>query len=162
VILPNGTTQLLGQPTGAYNYTWTPTTNLSASTVQNPTAVLAESTIFTLNVSDGLCSGSDTVLIKVYDSICQAPFVYIPNAFSPNKDGKNDQLYVRGQYIYEFVFRVYDRWGELVWETNKINEGWDGTFRGKLLDPDVYDYYLQVTCVGGLENIIKGNVTLIR
>lgn len=162
VILPNGTTQLLGQPTGAYNYTWTPTTNLSATNVQNPTAVLAESTIFTLNVSDGLCSGSDTVLIKVYDSICQAPFVYIPNAFSPNKDGKNDQLYVRGQYIYEFVFRVYDRWGELVWETNKINEGWDGTFRGKLLDPDVYDYYLQVTCVGGLENIIKGNVTLIR
>ena len=162
VILPNTSTQLLGQPTGPYNFSWTPATNLSATNVQNPTAILAETSIFTLQVSDGICSGSDTVLIKVYDSICQAPFVYIPNAFSPNKDGKNDQLFVRGQYIYEFVFRVYDRWGELVWETNKLNEGWDGTYKGKLLDPDVYDYYLQVTCVGGLENIIKGNVTLIR
>ncbi|MFM6945771.1 MAG: PKD domain-containing protein [Flavobacteriales bacterium] len=162
VILPNTSTQLLGQPTGNYNYSWTPTSNLSASNVQNPTAILAETSIFTLQVSDGLCSGSDTVLVKVYDSICQEPYVYVPNAFSPNKDGKNDLLFVRGQYIYEFVFRVYDRWGELVWETNKLDQGWDGTYKGKLLDPDVFDYYLQVTCVGGLENIIKGNITLIR
>jgi hypothetical protein len=49
-----------------------------------------------------------------------------------------------------------------VWETTNLSEGWDGTFRGKLLDPDVFDYYLQATCVGGLENIIKGNITLIR
>ena len=162
VILPNSSTQLFGQPSGTYTYTWSPNSNLSAANIQNPTAVLAETTIFTLTVNDGLCFGSDTVLIKVYDSICQKPFVYIPNAFSPNKDGNNDKLYVRGQYIYEFVFRVYDRWGELVWETTKIDEGWDGTFRGKLLDPDVYDYYLKVTCVGGLQNIIKGNITLIR
>ena len=162
VILPNTSTQLLGQPTGAYTYNWSPSQNLSSATTQNPTALLDQTTLFTLTVSDGLCSGSDTVLVKVYDSICQAPFVYIPNAFSPNKDGSNDKLYVRGQYIFEFVFRVYDRWGELVWETSNINDGWDGTYRGKLLDPDVYDYYLQVTCIGGLENIIKGNVTLIR
>jgi gliding motility-associated-like protein len=113
-------------------------------------------------VSDGLCTGSDTVLIKVFDSICGAPFVFIPNAFSPNKDGQNDKLYVRGPFIESFIFRVYDRWGELVWETTNLSEGWDGTFRGKLLDPDVFDYYLQATCVGGLESIIKGNVTLIR
>jgi gliding motility-associated-like protein len=162
VILPNTSTQLLGQPTGAYTYNWSPSQNLSSATTQNPTALLDQTTLFTLTVSDGLCSGSDTVLVKVYDSICQEPFVYIPNAFSPNKDGNNDKLYVRGLYIFEFVFRVYDRWGELVWETSNINDGWDGTYRGKLLDPDVYDYYLQVTCIGGLENIIKGNITLIR
>jgi gliding motility-associated-like protein len=162
VILPNTSTQLLGQPTGSYTYNWSPSQNLSSATTQNPTALLDQTTLFTLTVSDGLCSGSDTVLVKVYDSICQEPFVYIPNAFSPNKDGNNDKLYVRGQYIFEFVFRVYDRWGELVWETSNINDGWDGTYRGKLLDPDVYDYYLQVTCIGGLENIIKGNITLIR
>jgi hypothetical protein len=162
VILPNTSTQLLGQPTGAYTYNWSPSQNLSSATTQNPTALIDQTTLFTLTVSDGLCSGSDTVLVKVYDSICQEPFVYIPNAFSPNKDGNNDKLYVRGQYIFEFVFRVYDRWGELVWETSNINDGWDGTYRGKLLDPDVYDYYLQVTCIGGLENIIKGNITLIR
>jgi gliding motility-associated-like protein len=162
VILPNSTTQLSGVPIGNYLYSWTPTSGLSSSNISNPQATLSETTLFTLTVSDGLCTGSDTVLVKVYDNICGAPFVFIPNAFSPNKDGNNDKLYVRGPFIESFVFRVYDRWGELVWETTQLSEGWDGTYRGKLLDPDVYDYYLQATCVGGLENIIKGNVTLIR
>jgi gliding motility-associated-like protein len=162
IILPNTSTQLTGLPIGAFTYSWTPTTGLSNAIISNPQATLEQTTLYTLTVSDGLCSGSDTVLIKVYDSICASPFVFIPNAFSPNKDGNNDKLYVRGSFIESFVFRVYDRWGELVWETTNLSEGWDGTFRGKLLDPDVYDYYLQATCVGGLENIIKGNVTLIR
>jgi gliding motility-associated-like protein len=162
VILPNASAQLTGLPIGAFSYLWTPALGLSNATISNPQATLEQTTLFTFTVSDGLCSGSDTVLIKVYDNICGAPFVFIPNAFSPNKDGHNDKLYVRGPFIETFVFRVYDRWGELVWETTSLTEGWDGTFRGKLLDPDVYDYYLQATCVGGLENIIKGNITLIR
>jgi len=162
IILPNASSQLSAMPVGNYTYNWTPTLGLSNPSIANPQATIEQTTIYTLTVSDGLCSGSDTVLIKVFDSICGAPFVYIPNAFSPNKDGQNDKLYVRGPFIESFVFRVYDRWGELVWETTHLTEGWDGTFRGKLLDPDVYDYYLQATCVGGLENIIKGNVTLIR
>lgn len=162
VILPNASSQLSGFPQGPYTYTWTPTTGLSNSVISSPQAVLDQTTLYTLTVSDGLCSGSDTVLIKVYDSICAFPFIYIPNAFSPNKDGHNDKLFVRGPFIESFVFRVYDRWGELVWQTTNLSEGWDGTWRGKLLDPDVFDYYLQVTCVGGLENVIKGNITLIR
>jgi gliding motility-associated-like protein len=162
IILPNASSQLTGLPSGNFTYTWTPTLGLSNPSIANPQATIEQTTVFTLNVSDGLCTGSDTVLIKVFDSICGAPFVFIPNAFSPNKDGQNDKLYVRGPFIESFIFRVYDRWGELVWETTNLTEGWDGTFRGKLLDPDVYDYYLQATCVGGLENIIKGNVTLIR
>ena len=162
ILLPNTTSQLSGFPVGAFVYSWTPTTGLSNPDIANPQALIDQTTLYTLTVSDGLCSGSDTVLIKVYDSICASPFVFIPNAFSPNKDGNNDKLYVRGPFIESFVFRVYDRWGELVWETTNLTEGWDGTFRGKLLDPDVYDYYLQVTCIGGLENIIKGNVTLIK
>ncbi|MDP4722702.1 MAG: gliding motility-associated C-terminal domain-containing protein [Crocinitomicaceae bacterium] len=162
IILPNASSQLTGLPSGNFTYTWTPTLGLSNPSIANPQATIEQTTVFTLNVSDGLCTGSDTVLIKVFDSICGAPFVFIPNAFSPNKDGQNDKLYVRGPFIESFIFRVYDRWGELVWETTNLTEGWDGTFRGKLLDPDVYDFYLQATCVGGLENIIKGNVTLIR
>jgi gliding motility-associated-like protein len=162
IVLPNGTSQLTGLPVGSYTYLWSPPTGLSNETISNPQATLEQTTQYTLTISDGLCSGSDTVLIKVYDNICGTPFVFIPNAFSPNKDGHNDKLYVRGPFIEVFVFRVYDRWGELVWETTNLSEGWDGTFRGKLLDPDVYDYYLQATCVGGLESIIKGNITLIR
>ena len=60
------------------------------------------------------------------------------------------------------TFRVYDRWGELVFESFDRLDGWDGKFRDKLLDPDTYDYYLKVTCIDDVESIIKGNVTLLR
>jgi gliding motility-associated-like protein len=64
--------------------------------------------------------------------------------------------------VEKMVLRIYDRWGELVFESFDRADGWDGTFRGKPMDPDTYDYYLKVTCIGGLEEIIKGNVTLMR
>jgi hypothetical protein len=50
----------------------------------------------------------------------------------------------------------------LVFESNDVSYGWDGTYRGVLLQPDVYDYYLDVTCIGGLKSITKGNITLMR
>ncbi|MCO4814559.1 MAG: T9SS type B sorting domain-containing protein, partial [Flavobacteriales bacterium] len=62
----------------------------------------------------------------------------------------------------EMVFRIYDRLGELVFESFERPYGWDGTFRGKLMNPDVYDYYLKVTCIDQVETIIKGNFQLIR
>jgi len=60
------------------------------------------------------------------------------------------------------VLRVYDRWGEKVFETSDQSLGWDGTFRGKAVDPAVYVYYLEATCIGNEEFFKKGNVTLIR
>ncbi|MFT5778669.1 MAG: gliding motility-associated-like protein, partial [Crocinitomicaceae bacterium] len=86
----------------------------------------------------------------------------VPNAFTPDGSSDNDILYVRGALIKDMVFRVYDRWGELVFESFDRNDGWDGNFRGKPMDPDTYDYYLKVTCLDDIESIIKGNVTLIR
>ena len=77
-------------------------------------------------------------------------------------DGINDILYVRGHPNSEIVFRVYDRWGELVFETFDINFGWDGMFKGKESDPAVFDYYLEVLCPGDEKFFKKGNVTLIR
>ena len=162
IILPNTSSQLTGLPMGSYAYSWSPTLGLSNSNIANPQAVIDQTMIYTLTVTDGMCFGTDTVIIKVVDSICSLPYVFVPNAFSPNKDGHNDKLYVRGPYIESFIFRVFDRWGELVWECTTLTEGWDGTYKGKLLDPDVYDYYLEVTCLGGLQNIFKGNITLIR
>lgn len=152
---------LNGAPNG-YAYSWTPTTGISSPNSQSTSAFIEETTLFTLNVTDGICTKSDTVLVKVFEFICDDPFVYVPNAFSPNGDNENDVLYVRGNLVKEMVFRVYDRWGELVFESFDRSQGWDGTFRGKELDPDTYDYYLKVTCVDDYESIIKGNVTLMR
>ena len=119
-------------------------------------------TTFTVLISDGICQKSDTVTVQAFPFVCDDPFVFVPNAFTPNGDKENDVLYVYGAMIQGILFRIYDRWGELVFETSERSTGWDGTFRGKLLDPDVYDYYLKVDCVDGYENIIKGNITLMR
>ncbi|MES2799124.1 MAG: T9SS type B sorting domain-containing protein [Bacteroidota bacterium] len=160
-IAEGGTTTLLGQPSG-YSYQWTPAAGLISPTSQNTDAQVDQTTIYTLSVSDGICTKSDTVQIKVFEFICGQPFIFIPNAFTPNGDNENDVLYVRGVLIQDMIFRVFDRWGELVFESNDRLIGWDGTFRGKNLDPDVYDYYLKAVCIDGEESIIKGNVTLMR
>jgi gliding motility-associated-like protein len=156
-----GTTILSGQPSG-YFYEWVPPIGLDNPNMQQTNAEVTSSTLYTLNVSDGICTKSDTVFIKVYEFICDEPFIFIPNAFSPNGDGENDVLYVRGPLIEKMVFRIFDRWGEMVFETEDRLQGWDGTFREKQLDPDVYDYYLKAYCIDGQESIIKGNITLMR
>jgi gliding motility-associated-like protein len=153
---------LIGEPSGYASYSWTPTNGLTDPNTQSTNALIEESTLFTLSVSDGICTKSDTTFVKSFTFICGDPYIYIPNAFSPNGDQDNDVLYVRGALIKDMVFRVYDRWGELVFESLDRLEGWNGEFRNKPLEPDTYDYYLKVTCIDDIESIITGNVTLIR
>ena len=161
-VAAGSTVTLFGSPSGLTSYQWTPEEGLSAPSNQQTDAVINEDIIYTLSVSDGICSRADTVSLKVFEIICEDPFVFVPNAFSPNGDGYNDVLYVRGLYIEKVIFRIFDRWGEMVFESQDVSQGWDGVFRDSPLQPDVYDYYLDVTCVGGLKSIVKGNVTLIR
>jgi gliding motility-associated-like protein len=157
-----GTVTLYGSPSGLDSYSWSPANGLSDPTMQQTNAVVNQTTIYTLTVTDGACTRSDTTEVKIYEVICDDPYVFIPNAFSPNGDNENDVLYVRGIWIEKMIFRIFDRWGELVFESTEVANGWDGSFRGKKLDPDVYDFYLDVTCVGGLKSITKGNVTLMK
>jgi gliding motility-associated-like protein len=162
IVAPGTVVTLFGDPSGMSSYMWTPSELVVSPISQQTDATINEDIIFTLTVSDGICSRQDTVEIKVYEIICEDPYVFIPNAFSPNGDNENDVLYVRGIWIEKMIFRIFDRWGELVFESTDVAYGWDGSFRGKMLDPDVYDFYLDVTCIGGLKSITKGNVTLMK
>jgi len=88
-----------------------------------------------------------------------------PNAFSPNGDGHNDYFTLEGwkSCLVEFEVRIYDRWGEKVYDSKDILQGWDGTYRGKPLDPAVFVYYISAKLVSsGQEITKKGNVSLIR
>ena len=67
-----------------------------------------------------------------------------------------------GPQIESMLLRVYNRWGELVFESTDPKLGWDGSYKNRKLDPDVYDYYLEVTCIGGNSEIIKGNITILK
>ena len=136
--------------------------SLEQPTQQQTTATVPQTTCYTVEITDNGCKKKDTVWVKTYGFVCGDPYIFIPNAFSPNGDHENDQLLVRGDVLEKMIFRVYSRWGELLFETQDRGVGWDGTFKGKPMDPDVYDYYLQGTCYGGYEFILKGNVTLIH
>ncbi|MFA7274883.1 MAG: gliding motility-associated C-terminal domain-containing protein [Crocinitomicaceae bacterium] len=156
-----GISVLTATPPGA-SYSWTPTTGLSNPLSQITEAVVNQDTEFTVVVTDGICTNTAKTKVTVFEYSCADPYIFVPNAFSPNADQENDVLFVRSQILDQILFRVFNRWGELVFETTDISKGWDGTFNGKLMDPDVYDYYLKAVCIDGQENIIKGNVTLLR
>lgn len=105
-----------------------------------------------------------------YDTLANYPItvlkegsIFIPNTFTPNGDGKNDLLKVHGPNYKEFYFAIYNRFGEMVFETTDATQGWDGVYKSKPSDPGVYGYYLKAKCPGdAIETFKKGNVTLIR
>jgi len=162
VLVPKGGMISLSALPNGYHYSWLPSTVVTSPSSQNTTAKVFENTLFTVSISDDICTKSATILIKVYDYICDDPSVYIANAFSPNGDGNNDVLNIHGQMIKVLTFRIFDRWGEMVFETHERGVGWDGTYKGKKLDPDVYDYYLKVKCIDNVDSVVKGNVTLLK
>lgn len=161
VIVSGGSTQLIAAPAG-YSYNWTPGGSLDDSTAPNPIASPENTTVYTLSVIDGECTASDTVSIRVLDLICGPPNIYVPNAFTPNDDKKNEKLYVRGINLTQVHLVIFNRWGEVVFETKSLDNGWDATFKGKAVDPDVFVYYLEAVCAGGEEYFEEGNITVIR
>lgn len=162
-LIPSGGTSQLQVQTNGTSYLWSPEFQLNNATIANPkTNKLLTDETFYVTVSDGFCSKSTSVTVNTYDFACDGRLVYVPNAFSPNGDGENDVLYVRTLVAEEILLRVFNRWGEMVFETTDKDFGWDGKYKGKLLDPDVYDYYILATCVDGGQYEHKGNITLLR
>jgi gliding motility-associated-like protein len=103
---------------------------------------------------------SDTTCQQI--SVTINPGCDVPNAFTPNADGTNDRIYVRGYGIAQMTWRIYDRWGNMVYASADPTQGWDGTFNGKLLVQDVYHYTLQVVFSNKETFVKKGDITLLR
>ena len=162
IVLPGTTVQLSATPTTGVEYAWSPASEVSDPGLQNPTAFITQTTTFHLVITDGICTRSDSVTVTVHEMNCDEPDIFIPDAFTPNGDGNNDVLYVRGRFISSMDLKVFDRWGELVFETTSPTAGWDATYKGKPVDPAVFVYWLEVTCADGQEFFKKGNVTVIR
>jgi len=117
-----------------------------------------EYTISLSVVNEGGCSDSSSV------ALCIQPLdpVFVPDIFSPNGDEKNDTLYVRGLFISRMEFRVYSRWGEVVFESNSPSLGWDGQLRGAPAPSGSY-YYTLIATIGGATKVERvGEVVLIR
>lgn len=152
-------------PSDSISYIWTPNIWLD----DNKKPIVTVTPDIELNLTYKLvaidqygCQRSDTITVKSVEWICGNPFIFVPTAFTPNNDGKNDVIQVYGGVISNFVFEIFDRWGEKVFETSDSNDAWDGTYNGKPLQPQVFVYYLKGTCLNGEEFEEKGNITLIR
>ena len=149
-----------------YNYQWDPSTFLSNPNSPTTNASPKETTTYKVNIIDvsefGVCVRTDSVTIFVFEAICGEPNIFVPNSFTPNGDGENDEVWVRGGNVTDLKFSIFNRWGELVFETTDQSIGWDGSYKGKIAEPAVYVYHLRVRCADGQNYFTKGNITLIR
>jgi gliding motility-associated-like protein len=149
------------------SYIWSPTTGISCDTCFNPIAVPPGGSItYTITVTSIYgCTTYDTV---TFISGCNSGQVFIPNTFTPNGDGVNDRFFVSAIGLKTIVFlRVYNRWGQLVFEgdnmtPNNSAQGWDGTFKGQVLEPDVFIYEVSAICELGAPFTYKGDISIVR
>ena len=162
-IVNGATSQLEVTGNDLATFEWLPNSTLDDNMISNPIASPEETTEYTVVVGDNNgCFDTIVVLVVVINLECEEPFLFMPNAFSPNGDGENDVLYVEGNTIDEMELVIYNRWGQKVFESFDKSVGWDGYFDGELLEPDVYGYYLKINCFNGDEFFKKGNINLIR
>jgi gliding motility-associated-like protein len=147
---------------GEYLYWWYDMQgNLIADSTGYITVMPQQTTQYELVVKDFKFEETrDTITVYVED--CFTDKIYVPNIFSPNGDGNNDILFVRSEYIESLNFKVYNRWGEMVFEGKEINEGWNGEYKGKRCDPSVFVWYLEAVMTNGSVVKLSGNVTLVR
>lgn len=148
---------------GTWPVQWEPSGIIDNPNNASTSATPPVTTTFTVTLKgENGCNDSAQLRVVVLEVICREPWVFVPNAFSPDGDGFNDTWGLYSFFAEALTLSVYDRWGEKVWETNEVKNYWDGTYRGKELPSDVYGYYLRVKCYGGQEYFKKGNVTLLR
>jgi gliding motility-associated-like protein len=146
---------------------WEPTdANISCIECMDPTVWPYETTLYTATLTDTF-GCTDFATVRVF--VDRRSKVYAPNAFSPNGDKQNDYftLYAGNQLDRINELKIFNRWGELVFENGNFDPGveemgWDGTWQGDLVNPAVFVWYAKVRLVDGTERILKGDVTVMR
>ena len=149
----------------ANSFIWAPGTGLSSTTVYNPVATLGAEmgdyiTYVVRATNTEGCYGEDDIRVTIFKT---GPDIFVPSGFTPNNDGLNDKIdpICVGITKLEY-FRVFNRWGQLVFQTSRIGDGWDGRVKGQLQDTNNYVYMVQGTDYSGRVIFKKGNIMLIR
>jgi gliding motility-associated-like protein len=145
---------------GAPYFAWSPPTHLSQNDIPNPVAVLNDNMSYVLKAYDAIgCFGLDTINIKVFKT---APDIFVPNAFTPDKSINNVFRPIPVGISSLVFFRIYNRFGQLVFSTNKIGKGWDGTVNGKPQDSGGFVWMAEGIDYTGKVVTKKGTMVLIR
>jgi len=147
------------------SFTWTPVVGLNNPSIQNPIATLGysiDSITYTVTAKESHgCTGQDDIKVIVYK--VPAPEIFMPTAFTPNGDGKNDVLKPTTVGIATLgYFRVYNRLGQLLFSTSEFGKGWDGTFGGTAQPTGAYVYEVLGIDFLGKSIVKQGTCVLIR
>lgn len=148
--------------TGAVSYSWSPAATLNDPNIQNPIARPTTTTLYTVKGTDANgCTNVDTVTVYVNGTNKGA--YLMPNAFTPNNDGKNDCYGIKyWGIIQELDFSIYNRWGERIFHSKQPGQCWDGTYKGKPQNPGIYIYLIRAKTSCDEDVFRKGTFTLIR
>jgi gliding motility-associated-like protein len=148
--------------TGPVNYNWQPEFGLSCYNCESPVFTGNYTTTYNLRVSDTSgCFKNTAAKVEVIPDYT----LFIPNVFSPNGDGQNDfwQLFGNMSAIKQLDVKVFNRWGEKVFESNDLYFQWDGSYKSQKQQPGVFVYYLDVVWVDNNSmKSYKGSITLLK
>lgn len=148
---------LEGNVQGPYfQYLWSPAANISNTQILKPVVTPATDAVYVLTATsaNGCAAASDTVFIKVYKAI------FVPNAFTPNGDGRNDTWSIPALDAFpKFELMVYNRYGQVVFTSRNVNKPWDGKYKGVLLQTGAYVYSINLT---DIKYKLRGTVVMIR
>lgn len=155
-----GDSILLDAGTNGQSYLWS-----TGDTSQN--IIVMDTGIYWISLTDANdCITTDSILVVTNDSCIDIMFkkdIFVPNAFSPDNDNKNDLFIVRNSYINEFYLIIYNRWGNKIFDTNSAKEGWNGTnYKDEMVNAGTYTYYLHVVFSDNTIIEQNGNITLVR
>ncbi len=148
-----------------YTYDWNPKFGLNEYAINSPVFTYSQTVDYTITMTPASgCAVTDSVLVRIVQidpSIVSD--IFVPKAWSPNSDGHNDKLFPIPVNIKELkFFRVFNRWGQLVFETNVLRNGWDGIFQGQPQVMDTYTWTLEAVGEDGTYFKKAGNSVLIR
>lgn len=126
-----------------------------------PSVTVSESGIYWLEISDGNCIIRDSVTVN---GGIESGTLWVPNTFTPNKDLINEKFLVYGNDINDFTLRIFDRWGEMIFETKDIEKGWDGMYKNEVVETGVYAWTIDYTTSCSFETILqkKGRVSVVH
>jgi gliding motility-associated-like protein len=156
-VINYGQTAFLNAISSAGTFSWNPHLTLASTINKSTSAQPSNTTTYIANLLDAYgCSVTDSVTISLDGSL------YIPNTFSPNGDELNDVFIINAEDIIQFEIMIFNRWGEILYESKDINKGWDGSHKGEICKIDTYVWRIVYSDVNTSKTELIGHVNLVK
>jgi gliding motility-associated-like protein len=155
--------QFISEALGVTSFEWEFGDGSGMSVEENPSYLYSQEGVYTVTQfvrNDAGCNDSLSQVVSVTNPATVPPVT--PDAFSPNGDGVNDVFFIRGGPFTKMNLKIYDGWGELIFETDDLEGGWDGSYKGQKVQMGVYIYIVDAIGVNGKIYKIQGNITVIK